>query len=187
MINIEKCSEYNVRVIKSPDFDNNTEGYNFSYPEMNSIDVCNLLISGRSVDITMNGSAKSTWSFDKENKILKISRKNGEETHIIDNPKELGTAIMDYFDKNKAEIMQKTYDTNMKKSQAKEGNQNAKICIYNFNELETALGWIRQHPMRDAEYMWSVKEKYARLQEDVWRILFHALNYKTFRNDNISE
>ena len=36
---IEKCSEYNVRVIKKPDFKNKVHGYNFAYPVMNTIDI----------------------------------------------------------------------------------------------------------------------------------------------------
>ena len=39
MITIEKCSEYNVRIMKTPDFKNKIHGYNFAYPVMNSIDI----------------------------------------------------------------------------------------------------------------------------------------------------
>ena len=46
MPTIEKCSEYNARITKIPDFKSKTHGYNFSYPVMNSIDICNLFISG---------------------------------------------------------------------------------------------------------------------------------------------
>lgn len=38
MVTIEKCSEYNVRVMKTTNFKNKVHGYNFSYPAMNTID-----------------------------------------------------------------------------------------------------------------------------------------------------
>ena len=46
MVTIEECSEYNVRAMKSPDFKNKSHGYNFAYPVMNTIDICDLFISG---------------------------------------------------------------------------------------------------------------------------------------------
>ena len=39
MINIVKCSEYNVRAMKNPDFKEKIPGFNFSYPVMNTIDI----------------------------------------------------------------------------------------------------------------------------------------------------
>ena len=48
---IEKCSEYNVRVIKKPDFKSKVHGYNFAYPVMNTIDICDLFISGGTTEV----------------------------------------------------------------------------------------------------------------------------------------
>lgn len=126
MVIIEKSSEYNVRAIKNPDFKNKTHGYNFSYPVMNSIEISNLFISGGSVEVAMNGQSKSTWFVDEKISTLTITQKNNEQKYTIDNPEELGEAILTYFDANRAEILKKSLDTNLKKSQSKIGNQNAK-------------------------------------------------------------
>lgn len=122
MLTIEKSSEYKARAIKNTDFDNEIPGYNFSYPVINTVEICNLMIIGGSIDITMNGQSKSTWSFDKENLVLSINK----EKHYIADTKELGKAMIQYFDDNKLELMQKNLNTNLKKSQSKNGNQNAK-------------------------------------------------------------
>lgn len=126
MITIEKCSEYNVRIMKTPDFKNKIHGYNFAYPVMNSIDICNLFISGGSTEILMNGQSKSVWSFDEKTSILAIQQKNKKQEYIIDNIEELGEKMMQYFEEHQSEILQKTLETNMKKSKSKEGNQNAR-------------------------------------------------------------
>ena len=99
MPTIEKCSEYNARITKIPDFKAKTHGYNFSYPVMNTIDICNLFISGGETEVSMNGQAKSKWSFDIETSTLTISLKNKEQKYIIDNLEELGKAMIDYFEK----------------------------------------------------------------------------------------
>lgn len=136
MIEIIKCSEYNVRVMKNPDFKEKIPGFNFSYPVMNTIDICNILMSGGSVEISMNGKAKSVWSFEIETNTLKITGKGIEENHIIADVAELGAEMLKFFEENKAEIMQKTLETNMKKSQSKLGNQNARkdIKIYSSSD-----------------------------------------------------
>lgn len=126
MITIEKCSEYNVRIMKTPDFKNKIHGYNFAYPVMNSIDICNLFISGGDTEILMNGQSKSVWSFDEKTSILAIQQKNKKQEYIIDNIEELGEKMMQYFEEHQSEILQKTLETNMKKSKSKEGNQNAR-------------------------------------------------------------
>lgn len=122
MVTIEKSSEYNVRALKNPDFDNKVQGYNFSYPVVNTIEISNLFISGGSIEITMKGQSKTTWSFDIEKSVLSIN----ENKNYIADTKELGKAMIDYFENNKSEILQKTLDTNLKKSKSKVGNQNAK-------------------------------------------------------------
>ena len=126
MITIEKCSEYNVRVMKNPDFDNMICGFNFSYPVMNSIEIASLLISGGTIEIKPNGQAASQWSFDKETSALSIKQKDKEQKIYIADISELGKAMMEYWDKNKDDILKQTLDTNLKKSQSKIGNQNAK-------------------------------------------------------------
>ena len=126
MITIEKCSEYNVRIMKTPDFKNKIHGYNFAYPVMNSIDICNLFISGGDTEISMNGKSKSTFSFNVDSNILTITEKNQKKLYTIDNPAELGETMVKYFEEHQSEILQKTLETNMKKSKSKEGNQNAR-------------------------------------------------------------
>lgn len=126
MVTIEKCSEYNVRVMKTPDFKNKVHGYNFSYPVMNTIDICDLFISGGNVIVSMTGKPKSIFAFDMENKKLTITEKGNPKTYIIDDEQELGEVMINYFEEHKAEILEKTRETNLKKSKSKEGNQNAK-------------------------------------------------------------
>ena len=121
MITIEKCSEYNVRIMKTPDFKNKIHGYNFAYPVMNSIDICNLFISGGDTEISMNGKSKSTFSFNVDNNTLTITEKNQKKLYTIDNPAELGETMVKYFEEHQSEILQKTLETNMKKSKSKEG------------------------------------------------------------------
>ncbi len=162
MPTIEKCSEYNARITKTPDFKAKTHGYNFSYPVMNTIDICNLFISGGETEVSMNGQAKSRWSFDIETSTLTISLKNKEQKYIIDNPEELGEAMIDYFEKNQSEIMQKTLETNMKKSNAKEGNKNAqKSKEVNCNSVHTSQNFctLDEFDGTDEEYFaWIKKE-----------------------------
>lgn len=81
---IEKCSEYNVRVMKTPDFKNKVHGYNFSYPVMNTIDICDLLISGGTTEVAINGKSKSIFDFDMENKKLTITEKGNKKSYIIE-------------------------------------------------------------------------------------------------------
>ncbi len=126
MITIEKCSEYNVRIMKTPDFKNKIHGYNFAYPVMNSIDICNLFISGGDTEISMNGKSKSTFSFNVDSNTLTITEKNQKKLYTIDNPAELGETMVKYFEEHQSEILKKTLETNMKKSKSKEGNQNAR-------------------------------------------------------------
>ena len=126
MIEIMKCSEYNVRAMKQPNFKEKVPGFNFSYPVMNTIDICNILMNGGSIEISMNGRSKSVWSFETETKTLKITGKGIEENHIIADVAELGEEMLKFFEENKTKIMQKTLKTNMKKSQSKLGNQNAR-------------------------------------------------------------
>lgn len=126
MITIEKCSEYNVRVMKTPDLKNKIHGYNFSYPVMNTIDICDLFISGGTAEISINGKSKSIFAFDMENKKLTITEKGNKKSYIIDDSEELGEVMIKYFEDHQAEILEKTRETNLKKIKSKEGNQNAK-------------------------------------------------------------
>lgn len=74
MVTIEKCSEYNVRAMKSPNFKNKSHGYNFAYPVMNTIDICDLFISGGTTEVSMNGKSKSTFAFDIENRVCQTAK-----------------------------------------------------------------------------------------------------------------
>lgn len=164
MVTIEKCSEYNVRVMKAPDFKNGSHGYNFAYPLMNTIDICDLFISGGAVEISMTGKPKSTFAFDMESKTLTIIERGNTKTYIIDDVQELGEAMIKYFEEHKDEVMQKTLETNLKKSQAKIGNQNARKDdnIKESNpKLETEEDILREYPVDYYNYREKLEEVLA--------------------------
>lgn len=160
---IEKCSEYNVRVIKKPDFKNKVHGYNFAYPVMNTIDICDLFISGGEKEISMNGKSKSTFAFDMESKTLTITERGSINTYIIEDMQELGEMMIKYFDEHQAEIFEKTRETNQKKSQAKIGNQYAKKdeSIKETPKLETNEDILREYPVDYYNYKDKIKEAVA--------------------------
>ena len=190
MIEIVKCSEYNVRAMKQPDFKSKICGFNFSYPVMNTIDICNLFINGGSIDISMNGKSKSKWSFDTEDKILKITDKDNEETHIISDIEELGDAMMAYFNENKDEINQKTLDTNMKKSKSKLGNQNARKNFDNIIDMREAVNWLldRRNVLRtNGLELWKNKLVNVKLSDDEWEFLFKILDLKTPMDEDMDK
>ncbi len=93
---------------------------------MNTIDICNILMNSGNKEISMNGRSKSVWSFETETNTLKITGKGIEENHTIADVVEHGEEMLKFFEANKAGIMEKTLETNMKKSQSKLGNQNAR-------------------------------------------------------------
>ncbi len=174
--------------MKQPDFKSKICGFNFSYPVMNTIDICNLFINGGSIDISMNGKSKSKWSFDTEDKILKITDKDNEENHIITDIEELGDAMMAYFNENKDEINQKTLDTNMKKSKSKLGNQNARKKFDNICEMRNALEWLHKLGNNDNSLaMWANKHVAATLSDDEWEFLFKLLDLKTPMDEDICQ
>ena len=72
-------ADFHVRAIQEPDFDNDIDGFDFSYPILNTIEIGNLLLRGGTKNITIERLGKSTWSYDKETSILKIVKKNKEE------------------------------------------------------------------------------------------------------------
>ncbi|MFR7962747.1 MAG: hypothetical protein ACLU5H_02060 [Alphaproteobacteria bacterium] len=188
MIEIVKCSEYNVRAMKQPDFKSKICGFNFSYPVMNTIDICNLFINGGSIDISMNGKSKSKWSFDTEDKILKITDKDNEETHIISDIEELGDAMMAYFNENKDEINQKTLDTNMKKSKSKLGNQNARKNFGDICEMKNAVEWLQTMKIDNTGLaLWGRKHTAAKLSDDEWEFLFKIFDLKTPLDEDICQ
>ncbi|MCL1892436.1 MAG: hypothetical protein FWF97_04090 [Alphaproteobacteria bacterium] len=119
-------AEFHVRAMKSPNLKNNTRGYNFSYPVMNTIDICGLFVSGESIDIHIERMGKSIWSFDKETSILTIERNGRSESHHIDDVEELSDAMLEYFYGNVQRLSEKHTLTSAKKSVAKLGNQNAR-------------------------------------------------------------
>ena len=100
MVTIEKSSEYNVRVMKTPDFKNKVHGYNFSYLVMNTIDICDLFISGGTTEVSINGKSKSIFAFDMKNKTLIITEKGNKKSYIIDDEQELGEVMINYFEEH---------------------------------------------------------------------------------------
>ncbi|MDY4819809.1 MAG: hypothetical protein SO206_06210 [Bacilli bacterium] len=165
---IEKCSEYNVRVIKKPDFKNKSHGYNFAYPVMNTVDICDLFISGGEKEISMNGKSKSIFAFDMENKTLTITERGSINTYIIEDMQELGEMMIKYFDEHQVEIFEKTRETNQKKSQAKIGNQYAKKdeSIKETPKLETNEDILREYPIDYHNYKKKLEETVANNPQD---------------------
>lgn len=165
---IEKCSEYNVRVIKKPDFKNKSHGYNFAYPVMNTVDICDLFISGGEKEISMNGKSKSIFAFDMENKTLTITERGSINTYIIEDMQELGEMMIKYFDEHQVEIFEKTRETNQKKSQAKIGNQYAKKdeSIKETPKLETNEDILREYPVDYYNYKKKLEETVANNPQD---------------------
>lgn len=126
MVEIVKSSEYNARVIQLPNFKNKIKGYGFTYPVMNTIDICNLFIEGGETDIKIERMGMQKWSYDENTNILIIKRNDDEDEYKISNVEELNDAMLKYFEEHKQEILEKTLETNLNKSKSKLGNQNAK-------------------------------------------------------------
>lgn len=168
MVTIEECSEYNVRAMKSPDFKNKGHGYNFAYPVMNTIDICDLFISGGTTEVSMNGKSKSTFAFDMESKTLTITERGNTKSYTIDDPEKLGEAMIKYFEEHQTEILEKTRETNQKKSQAKIGNQYAKKDenIKESPKLETNEDILREYPIDYHNYKKKLEETVANNPQD---------------------
>ena len=125
MIEIIKSSEYNARAVKSIDLANKIPGYNFSYPVLNTIDICNILMIGGSIEISIERMGKSKWSYNLDTKELTIEKPTSTETHLITNTEELICEMDKYFNQNKDELWKNTYKTNIKKSMSKKAKKNA--------------------------------------------------------------
>ena len=125
MTDIVKSSEFNARAVKNIDIDNKIPGYNFSYPVMNTIDICNILMFGGSIEISIERMGKSQWSYNIETKELLIEKPTSTERHMIMDTVELISEMDKYFNKNKEELWKNNYKTNIKKSISKRGNKNA--------------------------------------------------------------
>lgn len=125
MVDIVKSSEFNARAVKNIDIDNKIPGYNFSYPVMNTIDICNILMFGGSIEISIERMGKSQWSYNIETKELLIEKPTSTERHMIMDTTELIFEMDKYFNKNKEELWKNNYKTNIKKSISKRGNKNA--------------------------------------------------------------
>ena len=124
MIEIIKSSEYNARAVKSIDLANKIPGYNFSYPVLNTIDICNILMIGGSIEISIERMGKSKWSYNLDTKELTIEKPTSTETHLITNTEELICEMDKYFNQNKDELWKNTYKTNIKKSMSKKAKKN---------------------------------------------------------------
>ena len=125
MIEIIKSSEYNARAVKSIDLANKIPGYNFSYPVLNTIDICNILMFGGSIEISIERMGKSKWSYNLDTKELTIEKPTSTERHLITNTEELICEMDKYFNQNKDELWKNTYKTNIKKSMSKKAKKNA--------------------------------------------------------------
>ena len=123
MLEIVKSSEFNARAVKPIDIKNKIPGYNFSYPVLNTIDICNILMIGGSIEISIERMGKSKWSYNLDTKELTIEKTMLPEKHIITDTTELIIEMDKYFNKNKAELWQNSYETNIKKSISKKGNK----------------------------------------------------------------
>lgn len=123
MIKIIKSSEYNARAVKNIDIANKIPGYNFSYPVLNTIDICNILMCGGSIEITIERMGKSKWSYNVDTKELLIEKPTSTERHMIIDTTELISEMDKYFNENQDELWQKNYETNVKKSISKKGNK----------------------------------------------------------------
>ena len=125
MIEIIKSSEFNARAVKPIDIKNKIPGYNFSYPVLNTIDICNILMLGGSIEISIERMGKSKWSYNLDTKELTIEKPTSTETHLITNTEELICEMDKYFNQNKDELWKNTYKTNIKKSMSKKAKKNA--------------------------------------------------------------
>ena len=125
MLEIVKSSEFNARAVKPIDIKNKIPGYNFSYPVLNTIDICNILMLGGSIEISIERMGKSKWSYNLDTKELTIEKPTSTETHLITNTEELICEMDKYFNQNKDELWKNTYKTNIKKSMSKKAKKNA--------------------------------------------------------------
>lgn len=126
MLEITKNTEFTARARQYPDFKEKIPGYDFSYPVLNTIEICNLLITGGSIEIRTERMGKMNWSYNTETATLSVEQKEIKKTYYICNPENLGESMMQYFEEKHQSLCEKNYATNIKKSHSKIGNQNAK-------------------------------------------------------------
>lgn len=126
MVKIIKNTEFTARAMQAPDFKNKVPGYNFSYPVLNTIEICNLFIAGGTIEINIERMGKSKWAYDLNTTSLSVERKGVKNVYHICNTEELGTAMMQYCEANSSVLFEKNCETSSRKSKAKIGNQNAK-------------------------------------------------------------
>lgn len=158
MVEIIQNSKYNARAMQKADIKNKIPGYNFAYPVLNTIEITNLFINGGPIDITIERSGLLTWSFDTQTETLIIAQDNKQERHIIKNIEDLVEAMNKYFDENKDVLMKDNLATNMKKSNSKIGNQNAK-CNKSQNELdEKEIEEFKLYKLANGRHICTLKE-----------------------------
>lgn len=126
MVKIIKNTEFTARAMQAPDFKNKVQGYNFSYPVLNTIEICNLFISGGIIEINIERMGKSKWAYDLNATALSVESKGIKNVYHICNAEELGTAMMQYYEANSSVLFERNCEISLKKSKAKIGNQNAK-------------------------------------------------------------
>lgn len=126
MVDIKKNTKFTARAVQLTDFINNVKGYDFSYPVFNTIEICNLFLGEGPIEIQTERMGKSTWTYDSATNTLTIEQKGKKNTWYISDANKLGAAMIQYYNDNSQSIFDRNYETNMKKSKSKIGNQNAK-------------------------------------------------------------
>ena len=98
----------------------------------------------------------------------------------IDDPEKLGEAMIKYFEEHQAEILEKTRETNQKKSQSKIGNQHAKKdeSIKETPKLGTNEDILREYPVDYYNYPEKIKEAVANNPKDSCDLDFYLELYK---------
>ena len=196
MIEIIKSSEYNARAVKSIDLANKIPGYNFSYPVLNTIDICNILMIGGSIEISIERMGKSKWSYNLDTKELTIEKPTSTETHLITNTEELICEMDKYFNQNKDELWKKNYKTNIKKSISKRGNKNAQKTETQSLKEAKQLVDDQGYPLKFFQlsdfincgirigkyYEWVKKNNYLYLLNEDTQMLIHEYGEPVFKD-----
>lgn len=103
-------TDYTARAVKIGTFDPPAKGYSFSYPVLNTPEICNLLVSGGEQRIQIERSGPTTWKFDKETSQFSIIKPKSKtpEVYTIQNVQELHDKMAAYFYANYENLMKKS-------------------------------------------------------------------------------
>ena len=115
-----------------------------------------------------------------ESKTLTITERGNTKSYTIDDPDKLGEAMIRHFEEHQAEILEKTRETNQKKSQAKTGNQHAKKDENIKENLKpnTNEDILREYPVDYYNYKDKIKEAVANNPKDSCDLDFYLELYK---------